>query len=315
MHATRICSVLRRIGILVVVCSCYICAAALPSPQLDSALRALFKGRKGSAVVLDIPSGRILAAYDIDRASRRLVRPGSAIKPFVLATLIDRGRLRDDPGVHCDRFLAIAGRKLNCGHPQNGLPLHAVEALAYSCNTYFTQMAARLTGPELQQGLLRWGLTSQTGLVSNEVQGRIALSAAHGQLQLQGIGEENILVTPLGLLAGYRRLALERREGGDASRSHAAVFAGLEAATDYGMSRLAQPRDAQLSGKPLRVAGKTGTSIASEGTWTHGWFAGFAPADHPQVVVVVFLEHGTGPTDAAPIARKIFELWAAEAHQ
>lgn len=271
------------------------------------------RGRKSSAVVIDVSSGRVIASYDMDRAARRLVRPGSAVKPFVLATIIDAGALRDDPGVHCSRILTIAGRKLNCGHPQNGSTLHSVEALAYSCNSYFTSMAARLTGTQLRQGLLRWGITSQPGSITNQASGRIALSTTREQLQLQALGEENVLVTPLGLLAGYRKLALERVQNADVFRTHAAVFSALEAATDYGMSRLAQPARAQFSGKPLRVAGKTGTSIAAEGSWTHGWFAGFAPSDHPEIAVVVFVEHGTGPTDAAPIARQIFEMWADEA--
>ena len=51
----------------------------------------------------------------------------------------------------------------------------------------------------------------------------------------------------------------------------------------------------------VQVAGKTGTSGG------HAWFAGFAPAERPEIVVVVFLERGTGGTDAAPIAGRIFD--------
>ncbi|MGZ5141256.1 MAG: penicillin-binding transpeptidase domain-containing protein, partial [Burkholderiales bacterium] len=43
-----------------------------------------------------------------------------------------------------------------------------------------------------------------------------------------------------------------------------------------------------------------------------GWFAGFAPADNPKVAVVVFLERGTGPGDAAPLAAQILQAWMAE---
>jgi cell division protein FtsI/penicillin-binding protein 2 len=52
------------------------------------------------------------------------------------------------------------------------------------------------------------------------------------------------------------------------------------------------------------VAGKTGTSAG------HAWFAGFAPAERPEVVVVVFLESGTGGADAAPVAGTVFRAWA-----
>jgi membrane peptidoglycan carboxypeptidase len=47
--------------------------------------------------------------------------------------------------------------------------------------------------------------------------------------------------------------------------------------------------------KDLLVAGKTGTAQNSHGK-DHGWFIGFAPADHPQLVIggiMEFAEHGT----------------------
>ena len=51
----------------------------------------------------------------------------------------------------------------------------------------------------------------------------------------------------------------------------------------------------------LSVAGKTGTAESTGSHQTHGWFAGFAPAVNPQVVVVVYLPSGRG-ADAARIA-------------
>jgi penicillin-binding protein 2 len=70
----------------------------------------------------------------------------------------------------------------------------------------------------------------------------------------------------------------------------------------------------------LDVSGKTGSVqvIAYQG-WIkasalpfkfrdHAWFAAFAPRDNPQMVVVVFVEHGgAGGADAAPLARVMFE--------
>lgn len=70
------------------------------------------------------------------------------------------------------------------------------------------------------------------------------------------------------------------------------------------------------------MAGKTGTAEAAQVrggaspevvAWLkedHAWFAAFAPYDDPQVVVVVFVEHGgSGSKRAAPIARRIVEAW------
>jgi penicillin-binding protein 2 len=61
----------------------------------------------------------------------------------------------------------------------------------------------------------------------------------------------------------------------------------------------------------LDVAGKTGTAQTvahskAERGQDHAWFAAFAPAKEPEVVVVVLVERGgKGGQVAAPIARKI----------
>ncbi|HUF53655.1 MAG TPA: penicillin-binding protein 2 [Dehalococcoidia bacterium] len=62
----------------------------------------------------------------------------------------------------------------------------------------------------------------------------------------------------------------------------------------------------------VSVAGKTGTAeygtIRPDGTYqTHGWFGGFAPAEDPQIAVIVFTEDGTGSNDASPVAARIFD--------
>jgi penicillin-binding protein 2 len=70
------------------------------------------------------------------------------------------------------------------------------------------------------------------------------------------------------------------------------------------------------------VAGKTGTAQVSRGklpggadvanAWyyrrSHAWFAGFAPADDPELAIVVLVEHGGhGGKHAAPIATRVLQ--------
>ncbi|MDJ0866223.1 MAG: penicillin-binding protein 2 [Myxococcota bacterium] len=81
-------------------------------------------------------------------------------------------------------------------------------------------------------------------------------------------------------------------------------------------------RRAQVAG--LQVGGKTGTAQVVrlervEGLEDdeiprryrdHAWFAAFAPAEEPEIVVVVLLEHGRGGgANAAPIAQQVLERW------
>jgi penicillin-binding protein 2 len=70
----------------------------------------------------------------------------------------------------------------------------------------------------------------------------------------------------------------------------------------------------------LDVAGKTGSvQVIAYSGWIkatslpfkfrdHAWFASFAPVNNPQIVVVVFVEHGgAGGADAAPLAKLLLE--------
>ena len=56
----------------------------------------------------------------------------------------------------------------------------------------------------------------------------------------------------------------------------------------------------------VAIAGKTGTAEVGGHLPEHAWFAGFAPADRPQVALVVVLEHaGEAATAAGPVARHL----------
>jgi cell division protein FtsI/penicillin-binding protein 2 len=279
---------------LLLVCS------AVRAGDLNSSLARVMRGRSGTAIVADVHSGNLLASYHPEVAARRLARPGSAFKPFTLLELLESGKLRATESLVCRRNLHVGEHDLSCSHPETG-PLEAAAALAYSCNDFFATFGLRLSAKELQEAFDNAGFALPTGLVPEEAEGSIQPAQSDEERQLQAIGEGDMRITPLEMLAAYRSLALRRTESpGDAAQE--TVFSGLEQATSYGMTRLASITE-------IKVAGKTGTPQADEGPWTHAWFAGYAPADKPEIVVVVFLERGEGPADAAPAAGEIFHAW------
>jgi penicillin-binding protein 2 len=278
-------------------------ALCVAGPQTDNAklqdaIAQTMAGQRGTAVVLDVHSGRMLAAYHADVAARRVARPGSSVKPFTLLALLQTGKVDAHTALVCKRPLTIAGHKLDCTHPDIPEPLGPAAALAYSCNSYFTNVAKRLTSEQLRDTFGRAGFGSLTRLQRNEASGFVALAQSPEELQLQAIGEWGVSVTPLELARAYRDLALLSQRNSDAKVT-ALLFEGLQESVSYGMAHAAQPVS------PIKVAGKTGTAPADEGPWTHGWFAGYAPAENPEVVVVVYLEKGHG-SDAASLASKIF---------
>jgi penicillin-binding protein 2 len=87
----------------------------------------------------------------------------------------------------------------------------------------------------------------------------------------------------------------------------ALIKTSLEAITSsaYGTARAA------FAGADYTVAGKTGTAESGRDE-PHAWFAGYAPADAPRVVIAVILEEaGEGSKVAAPLFRQVLEAFFA----
>jgi peptidoglycan glycosyltransferase len=268
--------------------------------RLQRTVDEAMQGHAGAIVVVDVTSDKILASQNLDVAGRELVRPGSALKPFVLMELLETGKLDAKQRLLCRRPLRIGGVRMDCSHTRDVAELDADDAIAYSCNSYVAAVTLRLEEGELLEALRRAGLDSPTGLANSESAGEIDRPANQGQLQLTALGERGIEVTPLVLLEAYRKLALRRRTG--TASAAGAVFDGLEHAVAYGTAHGAYVDE-------MKVAGKTGTAAAANNPRTHGLFVGYAPAEQPEIAVVVYLKQGRGP-DAAMVARAVFSEYA-----
>jgi cell division protein FtsI/penicillin-binding protein 2 len=286
---------------------CFLLLGSVNSPAqptigagLDPVIAKLMAGKPGAVVVLDVQSGKMLAQSNLKVAAQRVTAPGSVVKPFVLMELLQSGKLNPEQRLVCHRAVNIAGRRMDCTHSPAITNLDAADAIAYSCNSYFAQVAVRFSPAELAGAFVRAGFTARTGLAESEAVGRVVVAADEPHLQLQALGDWGIDITPLELLAAYRGLALHKLKND--LPAAASLFTGLEHSVQYGMAHTeATPA------MGITAAGKTGTA-AGAGPQTHGFFAGYAPADKPEIVLVVYLEHGRG-SDAAAIAARIFSAY------
>lgn len=165
-----------------------------------------------------------------------------------------------------------------------------------------------------------------------------------GETVSAAIGQGYNLLTPLQLAVSYAavasgrvmrpRLVLEVVEPGGvvvpqpphevrrvpvSEENMAFVREGLHAVVDAagGTGRRAQVAGLAVAGKTgtaqvvrlEKVAGKTGLAIPRQYR-DHAWFASYAPADAPEIVVAVLVEHGMGGgANAAPIAQRVLQRW------
>jgi len=170
---------------------------ALAKAFEDHAAAMNIPNATGAIVVLDVPSGEVLAlvseptfdlnAYRKDyrqlaadnvrlplrhRAVAQCYAPGSSAKPLAAIAALAEGKITPTTTFVCDNgiFPLSADGKPNCWiaryHTGHG-PLDLIEGLRYSCNVYFAHVGG-VVGPG---GLCRWyrlfgyGSTPGTGLL------------------------------------------------------------------------------------------------------------------------------------------------------
>lgn len=285
-------------GILRTIAMVCWCAAELAHGQTSAWQRAVESAARerpeARIVVVEIASGKIVAAQRLDEAAHTLAAPGSTLKPLALYQLVSEGRWNPAQRVACNRNLAVNGRRLACSHPQ-APAFDASEALTWSCNTYFAAVAQTLTPGELGRLLRPTGVLSATGLKHDEALAEFREPRTQEAEQLTLLGVEGVRITPLELATAYRWLAQELAAHPETEAAQV-VSAGLMDSASYGMAQ-----GADLGG--VTVMGKTGTAEDTI-SQTHGWFAGIAPARNPKVVVVVYLPAGRG-MDAARVAGEV----------
>src|SRR5438445_12279140 len=193
-----------------------IVSEALPAanPTIGEELqRAADQAGDAAVVVADLSSAKVLAARNMEVAAGKLVRPGSTLKPFILLERLETGKVDAQARWFCRRPVMIGTKRMDCTHPPEISPLDAADAIAYSCNSYVSEVATRLTMGDLVQTLRRAGLDSPSGLAREESTGRVTRPSSVAELQLEALGDWGLETTPLERLGAYRRLALRVNAG------------------------------------------------------------------------------------------------------
>jgi penicillin-binding protein 2 len=284
----------------------------------------------------------------LNRAVQGLYPPGSLFKIIVAAAGLHDQTITPFDRLSCPRQWVFGGRPYHNweDHDRGALTLH--EALQFSCNTFFYQLGLKLGPEKIVEMAQAFGLGRATdsgltgeraGLVPSPTWKREVLKDKWhpGDTVSLAIGQGLITVTPLqvarmmaavangGTLWKPRLVNRVATADGRLIREEAPEIQGRVEMAPVIFDFLREALGAVVAegtGKQARVpglsiGGKTGTAQTHEfrsdadrkrRNQDHAWFAGFAPLDEPQVVVVVFAERaGLGGQVAAPIAREILK--------
>ncbi|HEY9147388.1 MAG TPA: penicillin-binding transpeptidase domain-containing protein [Gammaproteobacteria bacterium] len=313
--------------------------------ELKSAV-SRHKARAGSAVVLDVTTGEVLAmvnqpAYNPNnrsdlasvrfrnRAVTDVFEPGSTMKPFTIAAALESGKYQ--PGTTVDTspgMLRVGGFTIRDSRNYGSIDVSTV--IQKSSNVGASRIAMSLQPEQLWDVFVRFGFGYDSGSgLPGEAAGLLnAYQDWRGAQRATVSYGYGVSVTALQLANAYavlaadgrkRPLSLLKLERDELPGSRQVIAPEIAREVRTMLERVVQQGGtgtrAQVSG--YRVAGKTGTvRKASAGGYSEenylSVFAGIAPASRPRLAMVVVVDSPDdgdyyGGVVAAPVFSRVME--------
>lgn len=319
----------------------------------------------GSAVVTDPNTGEFLAVvsypgYDNNRlantmdskyynqllndlsqpfynkATQQKTAPGSTFKPVTAVAALTEGVINTESEIDCTGvFDKIQGSPLKCWNTLGHGPLKIVEAIAESCNVFFSETAYEmgindndvfsedLAMTTLQKYCKLFNLDKNSGIEISESNPQISdsmpIPSAIGQ------GTHNYTTTQLARYVStianngisYNMTLLNKvtdSEGNLIQDYSADVESVLEVSDSVwdtihtGMREVITNKTA-FDDLGVELAGKTGTAQENRKRSSHGLFIGYAPYNNPEIALCVRIPHGYSSTNAAMTAKDILNYY------
>jgi len=280
-----------------------------------------------------------------DRTTMAQYPPGSIFKTIQALIGLQTGVVTAHTRFSCHNGASIGGKMFMRCHAHRS-PIDLKESIENSCNPYYVNVFRRVLEKteykNVRNAYNEWrNFVTSFGLGGklcpdflNEVSGSIPTQAYYDKVHKTknwhalyiislSIGQGELLITPLqmanlaAILAnrGYYYTPHIVRTGNDSLVSRVQkhvvpidhshfdlVVDGMQMVVKNGTGKLAA-----VDG--INVAGKTGTVQNPHGD-DHSVFIAFAPAENPQIALVVYVENGVwGARYAAPIAGLLIEKY------
>lgn len=263
----------------------------------------------------------------LNRATGFTYEPGSTFKAFTVGGALEEGLVTPRTPFTLAPTIQVADREISESHEGGGGTLTVAEILAQSSNVGAVTVGLELGAERFDHWVRRFGFGKPTGIeILGEEQG-ILLDPEDYSGSTMGnmpIGQ-GLSVTPMQMTAAYAAIA----NGGMLRQPRIQIAQGVdEVPVDEGERVLSKRTAKQLrrmlegvlgpggtasevSVPGYELAGKTGTAEkAVDGGYSESdfvaSFVGFAPADDPQLLVVVVVDEPRGSYYGGDVAAPAF---------
>ncbi|PWB67671.1 penicillin-binding protein 2 [candidate division GN15 bacterium] len=279
----------------------------------------------------------------LNRPLAGLYPPGSTFKLLTLGAGLESGVIDENTTFRpCLGGYQFGNRFFKCWEKRGHGVQNSIHAVEMSCDAYFYQLGLKVGVDQMYRYAMLCGFGKKTGVdLPSELSGlmpsvqyydkRYGKNGWTKALVLNtAIGQGEVLTTPLQLAQFYCGIAnwgtvykphlvtkvthpngrvdqIEPQVSFQLpfSRSTLAIMReGLRLVVEGGSGTARRLRNNLYS-----VCGKTGTAQNPHGE-DHSWFVGFAPIENPEIVVCALVENaGHGSEVAAPVAKKVIEVY------
>lgn len=265
----------------------------------------------------------------LNRSVQGTYPPGSIFKILSALTIMRNDENYDEHYYTCTGSVTIDGATISCYNNNAHGEVNLSKAIEKSCNTYFANRGYELGIEPLDTVATSLGFNKAINFDLLTKISKISTDTDMSTLELMQtyIGQGNTLVTPFQMATIYSGIA----NGGIIMKPYL-----VESVLDEDMNeeKIVKPEilnseitaeeakilnemfvsvvnsgtATTLSNLNFQVAGKTGSAEASNDE-THGWFAGYAPADNPQIALAVIFEDSGGSSATMSTVYNIFDYY------
>lgn len=270
-----------------------------------------------------------------NKAISELYFPGSVFKVITGSSALEEKAISLSDSFSCNTYIQVADHKIHCWSTRDHGSQNLALSMLNSCNPAFVQIGQRLGAEKFSEYFEAYGLTEKTGIdLPSEVSSIYMPLSRMGTVELasSSFGQTN-KITPIQMITAYSAVV----NGGylvtpqvvdKITDSNGNVVKDFDTEikrqviSEETSKEMREILEGVVNGQPgsncyikgYSIGGKSGTSQkldTDNGETYVSSYCAFAPADDPEVIMLVMVDHPTGgefygSQVAAPICVEVF---------
>ncbi len=271
-----------------------------------------------------------------NNATQAQKAPGSTFKPITAIAGLEEGVISLGETINCTGIYKEVAQPIKCWiSPGRHGPLDVIGGLTNSCNYFMNEVAHRLSMDEngvyntekgletLRRYATMFGLDHTSGVEITERDPQISdidperTSMGQGTNSFTNVQLSRYVAALANRGTVFELSLLDKLTDSDGNliEDYTPEISSQIQIQDSTWDAVAQGMRGVITNTaifkdfPVEIAGKTGTAEESTTRGNHAWFISYGPYTNPEICVTVNIPYGYSSSNAASLARHVYELY------